>query len=190
MAPTSIADIAGRRGREVVAIDTTSNSLLPQSLRNQVFERAVEPAEQYGNPGASAPMDRDDGVASQNEFHASRFVESLTRNVKAGVIFRGPRSLEQIEIETVARHHAGQTRRRRFDLTSMRSDDRDTGSSTRLFDDFVVDAFALGRAVAKERISRIKVRPQTIAMAFAGLVSLVLFRRARRARRRRRETTG
>jgi len=53
-----------------------------------------------------------------------------------------------------------------------------------------LDAFALGRAVAKERIGRIKVRPQTIAMAFAGLVSLVLFRRARRARRRRRETTG
>ena len=152
MAPTSIADIAGRRGREVVAIDTTSNSLLSQSLRNQVFELAVEPPEQYGNPGASAPMDRDDGVASQNKFHASRFVESLTRNVKAGVIFRGPRSLEQIEIETVARHHAGQTRRRRFDLTSMRSDDRDTGSSTRLFDDFVVDAFALARLQIEETL--------------------------------------
>jgi hypothetical protein len=53
-----------------------------------------------------------------------------------------------------------------------------------------LDAFALGRAVAKERISRIKLRPQTIAMAFAGLVSLVLFRRARRARRRRREANG
>ena len=53
-----------------------------------------------------------------------------------------------------------------------------------------IDAFALGRAVAKERISRIKVRPQTIAMAFAGLVSLLLFRRARRARRRRREANG
>lgn len=53
-----------------------------------------------------------------------------------------------------------------------------------------LDAFALGRAVARERMSRIKVRPQTIAMAFAGLVSLLLFRRARRARRRRRETTG
>jgi uncharacterized protein len=52
-----------------------------------------------------------------------------------------------------------------------------------------LDAFALGRAVAKERMSRIKVRPQTIAMAFAGLVSLLLFRLARRARRRRRETT-
>lgn len=53
-----------------------------------------------------------------------------------------------------------------------------------------LDAFALGRAVAKERISRIKVRPQTLAMAFAGLVSLLLFRRARRARRRRREANG
>ncbi len=53
-----------------------------------------------------------------------------------------------------------------------------------------IDALALGRAVAKERISRIKVRPQTIAMAFAGLVSLLLFRRARRARRRRREANG
>jgi uncharacterized protein len=53
-----------------------------------------------------------------------------------------------------------------------------------------LDAFALGRAVAKERMSRIRVRPQTIAMAFAGLVSLLLFRRARRARRRRRETNG
>ena len=50
-----------------------------------------------------------------------------------------------------------------------------------------IDAFALGRAVARERMSRIKVRPQTIAMAFAGLVSLLLFRRARRSRRRRRE---
>ncbi len=53
-----------------------------------------------------------------------------------------------------------------------------------------LDAFALGRAVAKDRISRIKVRPQTIAMAFAGLVSLLMFRRARRARRRRREANG
>ena len=53
-----------------------------------------------------------------------------------------------------------------------------------------LDAFALGRAVAKDRLSRINVRPQTIAMAFAGLVSLVLFRRARRARRRRREGNG
>jgi carbon monoxide dehydrogenase subunit G len=53
-----------------------------------------------------------------------------------------------------------------------------------------LDAFALGRAVARERMSRIKVRPQTIAMAFAGLVSFLLLRRARRARRRRRETTG
>jgi len=32
-------------------------------------------------------MDRDDGVTSQNEFHASRFVESLTGNVKPRVIF-------------------------------------------------------------------------------------------------------
>jgi hypothetical protein len=50
-----------------------------------------------------------------------------------------------------------------------------------------LDAMALGRAVAKERLSRIKVRPQTIAMGFAGLVSLLLLRRVRRARRRRRE---
>ena len=53
-----------------------------------------------------------------------------------------------------------------------------------------LDAMALGRAVAKERLSRIKVRPQTIAMSFAGLVSLLLFRRVRRARRRRREQSG
>jgi uncharacterized protein len=53
-----------------------------------------------------------------------------------------------------------------------------------------LDAMALGRAVAKERLSRIKVRPQTIAMGFAGLVSLLLFRRVRRARRRRREQSG
>jgi carbon monoxide dehydrogenase subunit G len=53
-----------------------------------------------------------------------------------------------------------------------------------------LDAMALGRAVAKERLSRIKVRPQTIAMGFAGLVSLLLLRRVRRARRRRRERNG
>lgn len=53
-----------------------------------------------------------------------------------------------------------------------------------------LDAMALGRAVAMERLSRIKVRPQTIAMGFAGLVSLLLFRRVRRARRRRREQSG
>ena len=53
-----------------------------------------------------------------------------------------------------------------------------------------LDAVALGRAVAKERLSRMKVRPQMIAMAFAGFLSLLLLRRFRRARRRRRETTG
>ncbi|MHB8488999.1 MAG: SRPBCC family protein [Candidatus Dormibacteria bacterium] len=53
-----------------------------------------------------------------------------------------------------------------------------------------LDAVALGRAVAKERLSRMKVRPQVIAMAFAGLISFLLLRRLRRARRRRRETTG
>ncbi|HVC42644.1 MAG TPA: SRPBCC family protein [Candidatus Saccharimonadales bacterium] len=53
-----------------------------------------------------------------------------------------------------------------------------------------LDAVALGRAVAKERLSRMKVRPQVIAIVFAGLISLLLLRRLRRARRRRRETTG
>jgi uncharacterized protein len=53
-----------------------------------------------------------------------------------------------------------------------------------------LDAVALGRAVAKERLSRIKVRPQMIGMAFAGLISVLLLRRARRSRRRRREANG
>jgi hypothetical protein len=53
-----------------------------------------------------------------------------------------------------------------------------------------LDALALGRAVAKERLSRIRIRPQTIAIGFAGLISLLLLRRARRSRRRRRGTTG
>lgn len=57
-------------------------------------------------------------------------------------------------------------------------------------DPAALDALALGRAVAKERLSRIRVRPQTIAIGFAGLFSLLLLRRVRRARRRRRETTG
>jgi carbon monoxide dehydrogenase subunit G len=52
-----------------------------------------------------------------------------------------------------------------------------------------LDAVALGRAVAKERLGRLKVRPQTIAIGLAGLFSLLLLRRVRRARRRRRETT-
>jgi len=51
-----------------------------------------------------------------------------------------------------------------------------------------LDALALGRAVAKERLSRIK--PKTIAIAFGSLISLLLLRRFRRSRRRRRETTG
>jgi carbon monoxide dehydrogenase subunit G len=53
-----------------------------------------------------------------------------------------------------------------------------------------LDAFALGRAIAKERIGRLKVKPQMLAGAFAGLVSLVLLRRVRRARRRRQGKTG
>jgi uncharacterized protein len=53
-----------------------------------------------------------------------------------------------------------------------------------------LDAFALGRAVAKDRLSRINVRPQTIGVAFAGLISLLLLRRLRRSRRRRRATNG
>jgi carbon monoxide dehydrogenase subunit G len=51
-----------------------------------------------------------------------------------------------------------------------------------------LDAFALGRAVAKERLSRLKVKPQAVGMAFAGLMSLILLRRFRRSRRRRRGT--
>jgi len=53
-----------------------------------------------------------------------------------------------------------------------------------------LDALALGRAVAKERLSRINVRPEMIAAAFAGLISLLLLRRVRRSRRRRREANG
>ena len=53
-----------------------------------------------------------------------------------------------------------------------------------------LDALALGRAVAMERISRLKVRPPMIAAAFAGLISLLLLRRVRRSRRRRREANG
>ena len=49
-----------------------------------------------------------------------------------------------------------------------------------------LDALALGRAVAKERLGRLKVKPQAVGMAFAGLISLLLLRRLRRARRRRR----
>jgi len=141
-APTSIADIAARRAWEAVTIEATSNPLLLQCLRNQLFELPVEPPKQYGNSGALTPMDRDDGVTSQNELHASRFVEPVTGDVKTRVILRGPRSLEQIKIETIGCDHPSQGRRRRFDLTSMRGDDCDTGSPTPLFDDFVVDAFA------------------------------------------------
>jgi uncharacterized protein len=53
-----------------------------------------------------------------------------------------------------------------------------------------LDALALGRAVAKERLSRLNVRPQMIAAGFAGLISLLLLRRFRRSRRRRRGSTG
>ena len=49
-----------------------------------------------------------------------------------------------------------------------------------------LDAVAIGRAVAKERISRFKVNPQMIGIGFGGLVSLLLLRRLRRSRRRRR----
>jgi hypothetical protein len=53
-----------------------------------------------------------------------------------------------------------------------------------------LDAVALGRAVAKERLSRLRVNPQTIAIGFGGLVSFLLLRRWRRARRRRRAANG
>jgi hypothetical protein len=53
-----------------------------------------------------------------------------------------------------------------------------------------LDAFAIGRAVAKERISRFKVNPKMIGIAFGGLVGLLLLRRLRRSRRRRRATNG
>jgi carbon monoxide dehydrogenase subunit G len=49
-----------------------------------------------------------------------------------------------------------------------------------------LDALALGRAVARERLSRLNVRPQMIAAGFAGLLSLLLLRRFGRSRRRRR----
>ena len=53
-----------------------------------------------------------------------------------------------------------------------------------------LDALALGRAVAMERMSRLKVRPPMIAAAFAGLISLLLLRRVRRSRRRHRQANG
>ncbi len=53
-----------------------------------------------------------------------------------------------------------------------------------------LDAFALGRAVAKERISRLPVRPRWILMAVQGVIVLLLIRRFRRARRRRRAMNG
>lgn len=53
-----------------------------------------------------------------------------------------------------------------------------------------LDAVALGRAVARERLGRLKVNPQTIAIGLGGLVSLLLLRRLRRARRRRRAANG
>lgn len=53
-----------------------------------------------------------------------------------------------------------------------------------------LDAVALGRAVAKERLSRIKVNPQTIAIGLGGFVSFLLLRRWRRSRRRRRAANG
>ncbi len=53
-----------------------------------------------------------------------------------------------------------------------------------------LDAVALGRAVARERISRLPVRPQWILMAVQGVIVLLLIRRFRRARRRRRAMNG
>jgi hypothetical protein len=53
-----------------------------------------------------------------------------------------------------------------------------------------LDAVALGRAVAKERLSRLRVKPQMIAIGFGSLISLLLLRRFRRSRRRRREANG
>jgi uncharacterized protein len=53
-----------------------------------------------------------------------------------------------------------------------------------------LDAFAIGRAVAKERLSRLNVSPKMIGIAFGGLVSLLLLRRVRRSRRRRRAVNG
>ena len=53
-----------------------------------------------------------------------------------------------------------------------------------------LDAVALGKAVAKERLSRLKVRPQTVAIGLAGLLQPSLAApRFRRARRRRRAST-
>jgi carbon monoxide dehydrogenase subunit G len=53
-----------------------------------------------------------------------------------------------------------------------------------------LDAFAIGRAVAKERLNRLNVSPKMIGIAFGGLVSLLLLRRMRRSRRRRRAANG
>ncbi len=53
-----------------------------------------------------------------------------------------------------------------------------------------LDALALGRAVAKERLSRFPVRPQWILVALQALILLLLIRRFRRARRRRRAMNG
>ncbi|HVC05549.1 MAG TPA: SRPBCC family protein [Candidatus Acidoferrales bacterium] len=53
-----------------------------------------------------------------------------------------------------------------------------------------LDAVALGRAVAKERLSRLKVNPQSIAIGLGALISFLLLRRWRRARRRRRAANG
>jgi len=53
-----------------------------------------------------------------------------------------------------------------------------------------LDALALGRAVAKERLSRFPVRPQVILVALQALILLLLIRRFRRARRRRRAMNG
>ena len=53
-----------------------------------------------------------------------------------------------------------------------------------------LDAVALGRAVARERLSRLPVNPRWILVALQALVVLLLIRRFRRARRRRRAMNG
>jgi len=53
-----------------------------------------------------------------------------------------------------------------------------------------LDAVALGRAVAKERLNRLPFRPQWIVVAIQGVIVLLLIRRFRRARRRRRALNG
>ena len=53
-----------------------------------------------------------------------------------------------------------------------------------------LDAVALGGPWPRSASAASRSGPQTIAIGFGGLVSLLLLRRVRRARRRRRETNG